>query len=211
MARVKLPSGISPRQLDDVFRAIIKLSPERERAVRLRLEGLTYKEIVEKIDAERPNGPRANVMWAQRSCKRAQSQLYAFEERLSQAKTSDSDNAYLRLAQDTPLPPRNRMCWLAATLHNLPKGVTARLYIALSNGDHMKQSRRGSSEPAEKTRGSHFCPDCTSTDWTYQAKNIGGHKNIRIYICKSCGFIITAANRRKSDIGLLAPHPQKVF
>lgn len=75
MGRVVLPLEVTPELLDELFTSVIRIKPERERAVRLRLQGYVYREIVELINRENPNEARVNKMWAERACKQASSQL----------------------------------------------------------------------------------------------------------------------------------------
>ena len=184
MARIKLPSGIPSEQIDNVFRYIIKLSPKRELAVRLRFDGLTYREVADQINAMKVDTAKVNVMWVQRCCQRAKFKLY---------KASKDQYNFVKDQYEEP----NSLRILVQVASSDPLILLVdKLFGALQEGEH-KIPGPIFNRPSTFLSGSYPCPFCRKGGWTYRTINMGGHKNFRIYVCSECGREFTASERRK--------------
>lgn len=175
MGRPLLPPEVTPAQLDELFTSVIRIKPERERAVRLRLQGYVYREIVELINRENPNEAPVNKMWAERACKRAGKKLL----KLLQAE----DRKYDNLLGQSPNP-------LYA-----PANQTV---VALVQGEQGHKHHRSKVRQVREEKRVYYC-QCGSMNWTHTFVNRGGHRNIKIYTCSGCKKWVDAESRLKVD------------
>ena len=175
MGRPLLPPEVTPDQLDGLFASIIRIKPEREHAVRLRLQGYVYREIVELINRENPNEARVNKMWAERACKQASSQLL----RLLQAEDSKGGN----LPGQSPNP-----------LY-IPANYTV---VALVQGEQGYKHQRSKVRQVREGKRVYYC-QCGSVNWTYTFVNRGGHRNTRVYTCSECKKRVDVEDRLEFD------------
>jgi len=175
MGRVVLPPEVTPELLEQLFAGIIHLEPRKEHAVRLRLQGYVYREIVELINRENPSEAPVNKMWAERACKRVSIQLL----KLLQAE----DRKYDNLPGQSPNP-----------LY-IPANHTV---VALAQSEHGYKHQRSKVRQVREGKRVYHC-QCGSVNWTHIFVNRGGHRNIRIYTCSECKKRVGAEDRLEID------------
>ncbi len=170
MAKVTLPPDVTSQQLDAVFRKLLKLPPQEERAVRLRLEGKTYKEVASILNAERqPDAKHIVQMWVFRCCRSVITQLSV-------------NKSYPSSYSDTK---------------SLSETVT-KVLRALRQGTQVPGSRLAAEKPVAKSGDKHkkqyLCHRCGSTNLQSQPDR-NGKRNSRIHVCQDCGRLHTTAER----------------
>lgn len=187
MAKVTLPPDVTSQQLDAVFRKLLKLPPQEERAVRLRLEGKTYKEVASILNAEcQPDAKHIVQMWVLRRCRSATKTLsvtkthqYSYSESKSLSETVIKVLQALR--QGTQVPG----CRLA-----IGKPVA---------------------KPGDKHKKQYHCHRCGSTNLQSQPDR-NGKRNSRIHVCQDCGRIHTTAERNTKWYDIpISLQPQKPY
>ena len=189
MGRPLLPPEVTPQQLDAIFRYLIELKPERERAVRLRLTGLTLQEVADTINADKAisadkaSGTKAYAVWVGRACETATKKLALYYER-------SISNRLVRLHEKAWLDP----AFDGQTIRMKPT-IDAMLN-ALSQSQHKERGVKPGNS-SHKAQKEYPCPKCKTTEWTFGTKNAGGHNNMRWYVCVNCSHELPAAERTK--------------
>ncbi len=163
MGRVVLPPEVTPELLEQLFAGIIRLEPRKERAVRLRLQGLVYREIVAALNLKSPNEKPVNLMWVKRGCITAETQLMDF------LTTVD------KIDEGMSSPVLRRLYAAADRVHSemvmhRRKPICKRLKV----------------KPEVNIKRAYQC-DCGSVGFVRRFVNKGGHRNIIIYTCTACG------------------------
>ncbi len=175
MRRASLPPEVTPTILKSLFVKIIKMKARQERAVCLRLEGHTFAEIVSRLDAEEPGLPRCNLMWVQRRCRRAATQLARF--------TRAEEKKYME--------PGGKL--------SSDYEPACRVFQLLMDAGHEKTHRPQDTTTPRQQQREYRCPKCTSAVWSKSIRyvNQGGHRNIRIYWCLLCRTEVKACDRKR--------------
>lgn len=185
MAKVTLPPDVTPLQLDAVFRKLLKLPPQYERAVRLRLEGKTYKEIVSVLNAEcQPNGKQVELMWVNRRCRSVANKL------------SQLASAHMNIV-DGP--------------NTTVYGIGAKISSSLDQGKQKHNRAMLPPKPKGKRKKLYTCHTCSSENLQSQP-NVGGKRNSRIHVCLKCGRVHTTAERNAHwSYVSMSLQPQKYY
>ena len=158
-----------------VFREVLKMRPQWERAVRLRLQRLTCAKIAEAMNAEKQPGEEdVGTRWVNLRCRRAFNVLSRFcrREELLWQKKPDRPQSHLYA------PTEMLRCILADQM----------------NRDY---SLNEFEDAATDWRKIYPCRFCNQDNWTHTYKNMGSHRNVRIYACGYCHTSYTAAERSK--------------
>lgn len=188
MRKAHLPPEVTPKLLNAVFTAVIRFRPDRERAVRLRLEGRTYEAVAALMNTEqRPSGKSVNLAWVQRWCKRAEEILTAYLE--EQEEKYLSENVRSRghaFALDASLRP------FGDPLYGLVEKVRRALEMAGHERVHTHPSGN-----RWKRRRVYLCPFCDHaiSHEEVMYRNDGGHRNARIYRCSHCRKEVAAVEQ----------------
>lgn len=163
MGRPVLPPEVTPELLEQLFADIIRLEPRKESAVRLRLQGLVYREIVAALNLEKPDEKPVNLMWVKRGCGRAEKQLLRYLQ------TEDKKHEEVRGHVKPPLYSTAEQVQCEMVM-NRRKPICKRLKV----------------KPEVNVKRAYQC-ECGSVGFTRESVNKGGHRNICIYTCTACG------------------------